>query len=291
MLWQKLLLINLQIILALQVWRNWNLYESRLSKDRLPTNQFIAANTAEVDVDELKSQISSHLSYTARRLARIQQDVDEKYAVELEQLLARYLKAANAEDPLVEEKQLLEYEGEQRQAFMAYLNLQYDEQFLNEDIRVQEWSMRTLMTEVSGPLAEEIGKVLPAYESAIKIDDFDRKYAAFTAIQETFSSALWQVIDAEPEDKAVLNVQLKFFKEFLHHLQKEEVAAPFVEMLKDALNVVESALTSADLKQKLEVLDSFDDLTTKFRRYLDYKVLEFQFDRFGQWRCRCILRI
>nr|XP_014099627.1 uncharacterized protein LOC106624420 isoform X1 [Bactrocera oleae] len=262
MLWLKLLLINLQIILALQLC--------------------IAANTAEVDVDELKSQISSHLSYTARRLARIQQDVDEKYAIELEQLLARYLKAANAEDPLVEEKQLLEYEGEQRQAFMAYVNLQYDEQFLNEDIRVQEWSMRTLMTEVSGPLAEEIEKVLPAYESAVKIDDFDQKYAAFTGIQETFSTALWQLIDAEPEEEAVLNVQLKFFKEFLLYLQKQEDAASFAAILKDALNVVESALMSADLKPKMEVLDSFDDLTTKFRRYLDYKVLEFQFDRFGQ---------
>uniref|UniRef100_A0A0A1XCH4 Probable ubiquitination network signaling protein acrB n=1 Tax=Zeugodacus cucurbitae TaxID=28588 RepID=A0A0A1XCH4_ZEUCU len=261
MLWQKLLLINLQIILALQL---------------------IAANSAEVDVDELKSQISSHLSYTARRLVRLQQDVDEKYAVELEQLLALYLKAANAEDPLIEEKQLLEYEGEQRQSFMAYLNLQYDEQFLNEDIRVQEWSMRTLMTEVSGALAEEIEKVLPAYESALKIVDFDQKYAAFTGIQETFSPELWQLIDAEPEGKAVLNVQLKFFKEFLLYLQKQDDARPFAPMLRDSLNVVEAALQSADLKEKLEVLDSFDDLTTKFRRYLDYKILEFQFDRFGQ---------
>ncbi|XP_018794826.1 PREDICTED: uncharacterized protein LOC108972623 [Bactrocera latifrons] len=261
MLWQKLLLINLQIILALQC---------------------IAGNPVEVDVDELKAQISSHLSYTARRLTRIQQDVDEKYATELEQLLARYLKAANAEDPLVEEKQLLEYEGEQRQSFMSYVNLQYDEQFLNEDIRVQEWSMRTLMAEVSGPLAEEIEKVLPAYESAVKIDDFDQKYTAFTGIQETFSPALWQLIDAEPEEEAVLNVQLKFFKEFLLYLQKQVDAASFAGMIKDTLKVVESALTSADLKQKMDVLDSFDDLTTKFRRYLDYKVLEFQFDRFGQ---------
>ncbi|XP_039951372.1 uncharacterized protein LOC120768660 [Bactrocera tryoni] len=261
MLWQKLLLINLQIILALQC---------------------IATNPVEVDVDELKAQISSHLSYTARRLVRIQQNVDEKYAIELEQLLARYLKAANAEDPLVEEKQLLEYEGEQRQAFMAYVNLQYDEQFLNEDIRVQEWSMRTLMSELSGPLAEEIEKVLPAYESAVKIDDFDQKYTAFTGIQETFSSTLWQLIDAEPEEVAVLNVQLKFFKEFLIYLQKQEDAASFTGMIKDTLNIVDSALTSSDMKQKMDVLDSFDDLTTKFRRYLDYKVLEFQFDRFGQ---------
>ncbi|XP_053959742.1 uncharacterized protein LOC128864206 [Anastrepha ludens] len=258
---RKLLLIQIQVIFALQ---------------------FIAADKAEVDVDELKAQISSHLSYTAHRLARIQKNVAPQYADELEQMLARYAEAANTEDPLAEEKLLLAYEGAQRQEFMGYLSLQYDEQFLNEDIRIQEWSMRQLLSQVSGPVAEEIEKLLPAYESAAKIEDFDKKYAAFTAIQEGFSSTLWKLLDAQPEDKALLNVQLQFFREFLMYLLKQQEAAQFVAKIKSVLGEVEAAQVNADVKQKLDVLDSFDDLTTKFGRYLDYKVLEFEFDRFGR---------
>ncbi|XP_036321210.1 uncharacterized protein LOC118735519 [Rhagoletis pomonella] len=263
---QKLLQIIFQIILVLQ---------------------FIAASTDEVDVDELKLQISSHLSYTARRLRLVQQNVEAQYAEELEQLLARYLKAANAEDPLVEEKLLLEYEGEQRQTFIGYLSLQYDEQFLNEDIRIQEWSMRQLLSQLGGgggggPVAEEIEKMLPAYETAAKIEDFDKKYAAFAEIQEGFSPALWQLLDAEPEDVMLLNVQLQFFREFLMYLLKHEDARQFTVKLRNVLAEVEAALASADVKQKVGVLDSFDDLTTKFGRFFDYKILEFEFDRFGR---------
>ncbi|XP_004534459.1 uncharacterized protein LOC101463549 [Ceratitis capitata] len=261
MLLQKLLPFFVQIVLLLQLG---------------------ASAKVELDVDELKLQISSHLSYTARRLALIQKNVNVEYTNELAQLLARYLTATNVEDPLVAERELLAYEDEQREEFIAYLHLQYDEQFLNEDIRIQEWSMRQLLPQVSSEMAAEIEKILPGYERAVKMADFDEKYAAFTGIQEEFSAALWQLIDAEPEDIAVLNVQLQFFKEFILYLQKQEDALSFASALKQTLAEVETALLSVDLKQKVEVLDSFDDLTTKFKRYLDYKILEFQFDRFGQ---------
>ncbi|XP_067620244.1 uncharacterized protein [Eurosta solidaginis] len=257
MLWKKVLLLQIQIILTLQL---------------------ITAD--EVSVEELMSQIRSHLGYTARRLKHIQLKVSPKHANDLQNLLERYTNAAKATDPVIEEKLVLDFENKQNEEFKNYLTLEYDEQFLEVDIRIQEWSMRELLTQVNGNLATEIERILPAYEKAATSKDFQKKYDAFSEIQDAFSNGLWDLLDAKPVDKSLTNVQLKFFKEFLLYLQEQDDSKEYAEKLKTLLGEVDKALTNEDMQKKFEVMAKFDDVSTKYGRYLDNKIIEFEFDKF-----------
>lgn len=164
-----------------------------------------------------------------------------------------------------------------------YLADEFDKQYINEDILIESWYLNEISPHVSKDLYEELLKVIHDLKEAYRTEDLETKFNIYTDVGENLSDQFLDYFFGEYAPEPLLNAQLKYYKEYLDYLLKEcQVGGEFEKNIQELKQKVEGARTSSDIDEKHKVIDLFDDLDTKFGRYLDENFVDFRMFKFGE---------
>lgn len=187
-----------------------------------------------------------------------------------------------AKESFKEKSQLLEQQTKNTE-LADYLADEFDKQYINEDILIESWYLNEISPHVSKDLYEELLKVIHDLKEAYRTEDLETKFNIYTDVGENLSDQFLDYFFSEHAPEPLLNAQLKYYKEYLDYLLKEcQVGGEFEKNIQELKQKVEGARTSSDIDEKHKVIDLFDDLDTKFGRYLDENFVDFRMFKFGE---------
>lgn len=187
-----------------------------------------------------------------------------------------------AKESLKEKSQLLEQQTKNTE-LADYLADEFDKQYINEDILIESWYLNEISPHVSKDLYEELLKVIHDLKEAYRTEDLETKFNIYTDVGEDLSDQFLDYFFSEHAPEPLLNAQLKYYREYLDYLLKEcQVGGEFETNIQELKQKVEGARTSSDIDEKHKVIDLFDDLDTKFGRYLDENFVDFRMFKFGE---------
>lgn len=187
-----------------------------------------------------------------------------------------------AKESLKEKSQLLEQQTKNTE-LADYLADEFDKQYINEDILIESWYLNEISPHVSKDLYEELLKVIHDLKEAYRTEDLETKFNIYTDVGENLSDQFLDYFFGEHAPEPLLNAQLKYYREYLDYLLKEcQVGGEFETNIQELKQKVEGARTSSDIDEKHKVIDLFDDLDTKFGRYLDENFVDFRMFKFGE---------
>lgn len=187
-----------------------------------------------------------------------------------------------AKESLKEKSQLLEQQTKNTE-LADYLADEFDKQYINEDILIESWYLNEISPHVSKDLYEELLKVIHDLKEAYRTEDLETKFNIYTDVGENLSDKFLDYFFSEHAPEPLLNAQLKYYKEYLDYLLKEcQEGGEFEKNIQELKQKVEGARTSSDIDEKHNVIDLFDDLDTKFGRYLDENFVDFRMFKFGE---------
>lgn len=191
-------------------------------------------------------------------------------------------KLSIAKESLKEKSQLLEQQTKNT-GLADYLADEFDKQYINEDILIESWYLNEISPHVSKDLYEELLKVIHDLKEAYRTEDLETKFNIYTDVGENLSDHFLDYFFGEHAPEPLLNAQLKYYKEYLDYLLKEcQEGGEFEKNIQELKQKVEGARTSSDIDEKHKVIDLFDDLDTKFGRYLDENFVDFRMFKFGE---------
>lgn len=187
-----------------------------------------------------------------------------------------------AKESFKEKSQLLEQQTKNTE-LADYLADEFDKQYINEDILIESWYLNEISPHVSKDLYEELLKVIHDLKEAYRTEDLETKFNIYTDVGENLSDKFLDYFFSEHAPEPLLNAQLKYYREYLDYLLKEcQVGGEFEKNIQELKQKVEGARTSSDIDEKHNVIDLFDDLDTKFGRYLDENFVDFRMFKFGE---------
>lgn len=187
-----------------------------------------------------------------------------------------------AKESFKEKSQLLEQQTKNTE-LADYLADEFDKQYINEDILIESWYLNEISPHVSKDLYEELLKVIHDLKEAYRTEDLETKFNIYTDVGENLSDQFLDYFFSEHAPEPLLNAQLKYYREYLDYLLKEcQVGGEFESNIQELKQKVEGARTSSDIDEKHKVIDLFDDLDTKFGRYLDENFVDFRMFKFGE---------
>lgn len=187
-----------------------------------------------------------------------------------------------AKESFKEKSQLLEQQTKNTE-LADYLADEFDKQYINEDILIESWYLNEISPHVSKDLYEELLKVIHDLKEAYRTEDLETKFNIYTDVGENLSHQFLDYFFSEHAPEPLLNAQLKYYREYLDYLLKEcQVGGEFETNIQELKQKVEGARTSSDIDEKHKVIDLFDDLDTKFGRYLDENFVDFRMFKFGE---------
>lgn len=187
-----------------------------------------------------------------------------------------------AKESLKEKSQLLEQQTKNT-GLADYLADEFDKQYINEDILIESWYLNEISPHVSKDLYEELLKVIHDLKEAYRTEDLETKFNIYTDVGEDLSDQFLDYFFSEHAPEPLLNAQLKYYREYLDYLLKEcQEGGEFEKNIQELKQKVEGARTSSDIDEKHKVIDLFDDLDTKFGRYLDENFVDFRMFKFGE---------
>lgn len=187
-----------------------------------------------------------------------------------------------AKESFKEKSQLLEQQTKNTE-LADYLADEFDKQYINEDILIESWYLNEISPHVSKDLYEELLKVIHDLKEAYRTEDLETKFNIYTDVGENLSDKFLDYFFSEHAPEPLLNAQLKYYREYLDYLLKEcQVGGEFESNIQELKQKVEGARTSSDIDEKHNVIDLFDDLDTKFGRYLDENFVDFRMFKFGE---------
>lgn len=157
-----------------------------------------------------------------------------------------------------------------------------DKQYINEDILIHKWYIQELLPHISDKFSNEAAKFLEKSESALSSQDLEKKFDLFTIAADSLSDDFMDYLNGDPEPLPVINAHLKFFQEYISYLLQECVVDKYETELRSLLKEVEGTLAGQDEKEKLRVLDVFDDMTTEFGIFINEKVIGYEIYKFGE---------
>lgn len=187
-----------------------------------------------------------------------------------------------AKESFKEKSQLLEQQTKNTE-LADYLADEFDKQYINEDILIESWYLNEISPHVSKDLYEELLKVIHDLKEAYRTEDLETKFNIYTDVGENLSDQFLDYFFGEHAPEPLLNAQLKYYREYLDYLLKEcQEGGEFEKNIQELKQKVEGARTSSDIDEKHNVIDLFDDLDTKFGRYLDENFVDFRMFKFGE---------
>ncbi|XP_075149643.1 uncharacterized protein LOC142223675 isoform X2 [Haematobia irritans] len=205
---------------------------------------------------------------------------ESKYLPELQQLKATFENSLN-NNTLKDKLLLLESYGDKlNMDFLDYFHTELDRQYINEDIQLVRWYVLEILPDLSGQLADEAKKFSEKISQALTEENLDRKLDLYNEASE--SDALWDYLNDSPEPEPVLNVHLKFYQDCLNYLLTQGLFDQYEKEIRNYLQQVNEALSKSDYREKLKVVELFDDASTKLGSFLHEKVIAFEIHKFGQ---------
>lgn len=225
---------------------------------------------------------NNRLKHYIKRFDILAKNIKSDFLPDLQKLKATF-ETSLAKDSTKEKLQLLEtYSDKLNKEFAIYLEDELDKQYINEEILIHRWYVQEILPDLNEHLAKEAKKFLDKIDEAHKIQDFDEKFELYAKASESISEDLWEYVNEIPEPLPVLKAHLKFFQEYIGYLLQECVVDSFESDLRSLLKEVEAAQATGDYKEKLRVVDIFDEVSTKFGSFLNEKVIEFEIYKFGE---------
>ncbi|XP_075149642.1 uncharacterized protein LOC142223675 isoform X1 [Haematobia irritans] len=222
----------------------------------------------------------SRLKHFIQRLDIMAKHFESKYLPELQQLKATFENSLN-NNTLKDKLLLLESYGDKlNMDFLDYFHTELDRQYINEDIQLVRWYVLEILPDLSGQLADEAKKFSEKISQALTEENLDRKLDLYNEASE--SDALWDYLNDSPEPEPVLNVHLKFYQDCLNYLLTQGLFDQYEKEIRNYLQQVNEALSKSDYREKLKVVELFDDASTKLGSFLHEKVIAFEIHKFGQ---------
>ncbi|KAM7352773.1 uncharacterized protein ACRADG_005156 [Cochliomyia hominivorax] len=242
-------------------------------------NQYISC--LPITPEEEEEHLNNRLQHYLKRLELIAQKPDTKFSSELQNLMDKF-KHSIAKETFKEKSQLLE-EFTNNMDLAEYLTNEFDKQYINEDILIESWYLNEIAPDVDKSLYDELVQIVRDLKEAYRIQDLEKKFNIYADIGENLSEQFLDYFYGENPSVPLLNAQLKYYQEYLNYLLKEcNLESDMAENTRELLGKVEKALENADKVVKEKVIELFDDLTTKFGRYLDEHFVDFKMFKFGE---------
>ena len=225
--------------------------------------------------------MNNRLKHYLKRIELLAQTTNAKFPAELQELINKF-KHTLAKGSF-KEKSLLLDQHTKLPEFADYLALEFDKQYINEDLLIETWYLNEILPHLSKDLYDEVTNIIRDLKEAYRADDLEKKFNIYADVGENLSEKFLTYFYGEDEPMPLLNAQLKYYLEYLQYLLKEcQVGGEFEKPLKDFVSKVEAALTSTEKAEKENVVEMFDDITTKFGRYLDEHFVDFKMYKFGE---------
>uniref|UniRef100_A0A1A9W6U8 Uncharacterized protein n=1 Tax=Glossina brevipalpis TaxID=37001 RepID=A0A1A9W6U8_9MUSC len=235
-------------------------------------------------VQENEEHTNARLTHYIKRLDIILKKQNVKYAKDLNELRHRFEESLTNDSHQQKEEFLEYYPHSLKEAVSDYLQDELDKQYLNEDILIEMWYMEELLPYLDNDLAKEISQIIVEYGVALQKDDFDEKLDKFTGTVDNYSQKLITYLDTEPEPLPVVNIHLKFFQQYIVYLLQDDQsshAKVYEAELRALLPQVEKAIASENFKEKMQIIDAFDEVNTQFGQFLLNHIVDFEIYRFG----------
>lgn len=230
---------------------------------------------------EEEDHVNNRLKHYLKRLELVTKKTNSKFSSEIQQLVDVF-KHSLSQESFKEKAQLLE-EYTKNMEMAEFLSTEFDKQFINEDILVEIWYLNEIMPHLDKDLYDEVVKVIKDFKEAYRADDLDTKLNIYSDIGENISEKFLDYFYGENEPVPLMNAQLKYYQEYLQYLLNEcKLNAEFEQNVQELSLRVETARLSDDKAAKESVLDTFDDLSTTFGRYLDDHYVDFKMYKFGE---------
>ncbi|XP_013097319.2 uncharacterized protein LOC106080486 [Stomoxys calcitrans] len=239
-------------------------------------------NKVRADPIDSAEHIDSRLQHLIKRFDIMAKRFKEDYLPELQNLKSTFEKALT-KDSLKDKILLLEtYSDKLNLKFANYFHDELDKQFFNEDMQLTRWYVQEILPDLKGKLANEAKQFLEKIQKAYTEEDLDRKVELYNQAADVTSDEFWDYLNDTPEPEPVLNVHLKFFQDCLNYLLKERLVEPFEEQIRNIYEQVQNAIINQDYKDKLRVVEIFDDVSTTLGKFLNEKVIEYEIHKFGE---------
>lgn len=225
--------------------------------------------------------MNNRLKHYLQRVELVAQTANAKFPAELQELINKF-KHTLAKGSF-KEKTLLLDEHTKIPEFADYLSVEFDKQYINEDLLTETWYLNEILPHLPKDLYEEVTKIIHDLKEAYLAKDLEKKFNIYADLGEKVSERFLDYFYGEDEPMPLLNAQLKYNLEYLQYLLKEfQAGGEFEKPLQDLLSQVQDALASAEKTVKEDVVKMFDDITTKFGRYLDEHFVDFKMFKFGE---------
>lgn len=209
-------------------------------------------------------------------------DDKAKFTYEL-QMLKAMLKMSLRNQTKSEKENLLDNFYKILPEYIAnYIMDEFDKQYVDQRMIVYSQYLQLMQPDLSEiGLLEELANILQNLTKVCALQSLEEKKLKYEEILENISLELNLILDSQPIHELILTAHLNFLKEFIDTLCVMMEEQESIEEYKPDLNVLSAQLEIAqdgeDVNEKLIFLNMFNDRSTKFGRFLNYKFNQFQF--------------
>lgn len=160
--------------------------------------------------------------------------------------------------------------------FCTFLMDQLDKQFMDQKMRIDMKYLDLMNIDLKEMgLINEAFFIKNKFKESLSLDSLKQKIDNYNNITQGLTHEFQYLLDKQPLHNTLLKAHLNFLMEFIKSLEKSEIEE-FTLDYNELVRQMEIAQESADVGEKFKFVEMFNDVSTKFGRFLEVKFDEYK---------------